>query len=135
MYDLGEPELAWTYLLPVWGPTPLPGTYPHETHGLNLKLWLRSTGDQNLGFVGSGGSTSGVVLGSEVENCLLLPQINSQDHPEPPVTKVWNSLVHSLLATWALGQDQGVSRVLSTRGRTHLVRGASLKTGQFTQPG
>lgn len=96
--DLGEPELAWAYLLPVRGPTPLPGTYPHETHGLNPELWLRSTGDQNLGFVRPGASTSGVdgsdisiVLGTEVENCLLLPHINPQDHPELPVTKVWNS--------------------------------------------
>lgn len=32
MGDLVEPELAWAYLLPVPDPTPLPRSYPHETH-------------------------------------------------------------------------------------------------------
>lgn len=84
MDDLVEPELAWAYRLPVLGP-PLPETYPHETHGVNPKLWLRSTGDWDLGLMGSGASTSGVdgsdisiTLGSDMGSCLLLPHITPQ---------------------------------------------------------
>lgn len=98
---------------------------------MNPELWLRPTGAWNVGSADSGASTSGGWwIWSDVGSCLLRPHITPQNYPKPPLSPrpkaSWSQGSFHLFVTccvgrgsgWHIQQDQGVSGVLSTRGRT-----------------